>query len=413
MNNDGSDSLEAGPGELDLWRDVRAARKADQALQRQNVPTIQRAVIQMMILHRDSTDDVTPDDDDGHEVQRSLTISLRDAAEWLQLNIDAVKKLTCDHTAVRKALQKWIDRGVMAAMGTGTRTYVLSINRIQRWFSLQVNTDEGPLFAPVSIEGVDRCRSVVTAGDCRRPLLTGGDHCRPVVTGVDSDDDRLIDDDSLEKPPQKNHHHPSVERPPTAAEQHRAHLAEVIESLPPTPTELWTRGVTDEVFLQAFVSWWTTCRIVEQLGEPLAADVRDALIGLMRTAKDKSKKPRVYFAQSIERRRIFASTVATGADWWDRANAKKAAPETPAAETKAEDSQEERDALERQYGPLVDAAETDELLAFLPEEFSRKHFARRDGDHSDHRHAAMYRVKLLKAFRALDQQTATAEATAT
>ncbi len=406
--------MEPEPGELDLWKDVRAALKADQALKLQNVPDIQRAVIQMMILHREAKADVAPDEDDGHEVQRSLKISLRDAAEWLQLNIDAVKKLSCDHTAVRKALQKWIDRGVMAAMGTGTRTYVLSINRIQRWFSLQVNTDEGPLFAPVSIEGVDRCRPVVTAVDCRRPLLTGGDHCRPVVTGVDPDDDRQTDDDSYGKPPQRNHHHPSVERPPTAAELHRSHLAEVIESLPPTPPELWTRGVTDELFLQTFTSWWTTSRIVEQLGDTLAADVRDALIGLIRTAKDKSKKPRVYFAQSIERRRIFASTVAGGADWWDRANTKKPAQETPAEEARTELTPEERDALERQYGALIDAADVSELLDLLGFDASnsnRKSFLRPNGEHPDGRRLKMYRTKLLRAFCALDQQTTTAEAT--
>ena len=149
--------------EFDFERVTRAAEHVEAALLEKEIPEVQRAIMQAMFLHSASRN--------GPDKTRCLTVSLRAAADWMRKSVSYLKSFATDHSSVAKALQAWCDRGVMQVAGpSGKRTWWLAIERMQDWYDIQPDSDELPVFSPVST-GVDRCRPVLTSVDRCRPLI--------------------------------------------------------------------------------------------------------------------------------------------------------------------------------------------------------------------------------------------------
>lgn len=132
---------------LDLDRADQQAENCDKAMRAKGVSPVQRAVLILLLTHPQSQSDGTT---------RCLAIALRPAAEWSRQNVQCVKGLTCDHTAIMRALQVWIDRGVITFTSKMPRKLWLSIENLRQWHDSQPDADELPLFRPVNV-GDSRC----------------------------------------------------------------------------------------------------------------------------------------------------------------------------------------------------------------------------------------------------------------
>ncbi len=269
---------------LDIWRPERSAANVEKALRDKFVPALQRAVIEMLMLHpRSKTVDG----------MRQLQISLRQASEWIVANVTTVAGMKCDHSGVSKALQAWIDHGVMSAVDSRSgRVLWLSIERLRNWHDQQTDHDEPPLFsAPQSVASVDS-------------LSTGVDRCRPLSTGVDSQkSDRVIEEEFLSQQktnPQSSLPQSSARRESTAVDagQQRSPVQEMVRSLPSLPEAVWSPTLSTDRLRDSLRGWCGEHCLRERCGE-LWDDVRNMVVGLILIARSKNK-PRNYYASCLE-----------------------------------------------------------------------------------------------------------------
>lgn len=301
------------PPVLDLWRADRNAATIDDQLRERDIPAVQRALITLLIVHPHMTVE------DG---MRRLQISLRAAADWLRQHCSAVAGMACDHSSVRKALQVWIDRGVVTVTGDGNRIWWLDKGRLTDWFD-GLAEDNEPIFKPVyreesagmfpAVPAVDHCRPLLTSGDSCGPVGTAVDRCGPVGTRVDSHDDDDLSNSkhssSTSSPPREE---PARERIPP---QSSRSLTDAIRSLPDLPAGIWSADTSDRKCVALLNAWWAERGLQEQHG-PESDQIRLTLLGLICLARPKDN-PLGYF-QTCLRLGVRPAVASTGRNYQDR-----------------------------------------------------------------------------------------------
>ena len=272
--------------ELDLGRSERNAENVDRQLESKAVAAMQRAVVWLLIAHHDVKII------EGH---RALMISQRAAAAWCREHAKPAIGKKCDHTAILRAFQAWVDRGVMVSRGN---KWWFATERLRTWFESLPADDDLPIFSPV-----------VTGGDERCALVTGGDAwCVP-----QSLSDGVIEESSSfeekENALPRSLDHSIHGR--TATQQASPAITAAIAELPDLPVGVWDRSRTDSVLESTLRAWWAEHCLNERLGE-LASDVGLTLYGLIQISRKKSN-PAGYFAHA--RRQPRAYLVGTGREW--------------------------------------------------------------------------------------------------
>ena len=255
---------------LDLDRADQQAENCDRAMRAKGVFPIQRAVLIMFLTHSQSRSD---------DERRSLTISLRAAAAWLQQNVACVRGLSCDHTATMRALQFWIDQGVAAVTSNGrTRTLWLSIENLRQWHDSQPDEDELPLFGAVN------------AGDSGCKEVIGGDSQKKREEDLSSK--KLQSTSHSSSPPEGHQASPSVTTGQREFPEEVSEITATLRELPPLPDDL-INARTDQAVCAAALRYWDDNGLKDRLGER-STEAAHAVLGLVSKARMKDD-PRAWF----------------------------------------------------------------------------------------------------------------------
>lgn len=280
---------------VNLFQRERGSEIVDRALADKGVPALQRAVVLLLLGHPRVV---------KSDALRGLKITLRAAAEWMLDNVECVRGLSCEHTGVNKALQCWIDRGVVVLQGTmQNRVLWLETNRLRDWHDSQPDFDEPPLFAPIAIGTPDP--SLLTRVDS---LLPSVDRCCPLLTAVDSQERREEEDEEnsssigrkITHPP-----HPLLtpnQRESTAVNSGQqgtsiAATQALVAQLPLLPDEVWDKDRPDASLHRTIGAWWAEHGLADVLGDQSDA-VANMLCGLLLRSKS-ARSPRDFFAYCV------------------------------------------------------------------------------------------------------------------
>ncbi len=272
---------------LDLDRADQQAENCDRAMRAKGVFPIQRAVLIMFLTHSQSRSD---------DERRSLTISLRAAAAWLQQNVACVRGLSCDHTATMRALQFWIDQGVAAVTSNGRkRTLWLSIENLRQWHDSQPDEDELPLFGAVN------------AGDSGCKEVIGGDSQKKREEDLSSK--KLQTTSHSSSPPEGHQASPSVTTGRRDPSDEVSEITVALRELPELPDELFD-AQSDRAIHDGVTAFWETHELKPLLGDQ-SQEAAKAVIGLVLKAR-LTKNPRAWIRACL-RNGVRQTVVSDGA----------------------------------------------------------------------------------------------------
>lgn len=343
--------------ELDFTRPDRSSQMIEAALLECGAGPVQRALLRMMVLHPGSVKA-----DDGLQ---TLKISSRSAARWMNEELG----ITCVDSAVRKALQWWVDQGVVIAIPERSGTVIKTHwQRVYDWYDLRSEPVEQPIFAPLGgqqpgqfapIGGVESLHEetppVVNGGESRAPVSTGGESRAPVVKGGES----LIN--------QTNKDLSSFDSTEPASASVQA-SGRNLSFLPDVPRDVWTAGDDREV-LRCLEEWTSLS------GQPegVLASVFGLVLQTRETIGRKGGDHDRYFATARGKVAPFVVTRGQRRLSELRVADETAASLTAAAETEEAEKQAEAERLRdelvdlrERHSAYLDSLSHDELIALLP-----------------------------------------------
>lgn len=286
-----------GRPNLDFQRLDRKLEHNDRALESKSVAALQRAVVWLMRAH--------------HEVKIveglwCLTISQRAAAAWCRQHAPPASGRTCDHTSIYRAVQVWVDRGVMLVRGD---TWWLNPDRLKKWFeSLLGGEDDLPIFSPVVPSGADRCQVVQGGADRCKVVPSGAEWCVAHSFMIDDEDSF-----SLSENKNQNHHSLDQSNESCTSRHHPApEVTAAIAALPELPIGVWDKTRSDSALHSLIQVWWSENALAEKFG-PVALEASQMLMGLIVLARTKNN-PDGYFFKSRQHPKDYLRRI--GQEWF-------------------------------------------------------------------------------------------------
>jgi hypothetical protein len=266
-------SLDIEQIDADVDAEVARIRKGrntkilDAQMRSKDVARIQRAIVLLLDSH--------PDKVVLEGGIRRVDLTIREAAAWCRANCECVRGLRCDHSGFHKALQVWVQRGVMAV---STHSIWMNTQNLRDWFD--------SIEQPVAIPEFKSVHSVSTS--CPPAVHSVSTPCPPQSTDCPPQSTLSTCVESLNEGMNESS---SIISSEPQAQEPKSQLA----SLPAMPAELW--GLKRAVDREEFVyHWWKGHGLGPKLGIH-AEKTRDALLGLIEIARTKPR-PAAYFAKA-------------------------------------------------------------------------------------------------------------------
>jgi len=267
--------------EWDMGRVDRSAERLDEQLSRHEISPVQRAVIWFLVVFDDPNKPAEDVEHDKDLRTRTVRTTYEDASDWCLTFAPMVRGMKLGRSAVCKAVQEWIERGVVFRQSGRTRTrLVLSVDRLRKWFASLGDPFEPALFS--ALPRVDERFQALPDVSERFPTFPSvSERCQALPSVSPQFNESINEESSFirEEEPQKATAQTGSEPAPATPTE----IGRLLSGLPNLPDEVWD-SKSDAATWSIVSSWWQKHRLADRFG-PQAESVGATLIGLIEAAR--------------------------------------------------------------------------------------------------------------------------------
>lgn len=270
-----------------MGRVDRSAERLDEQLRRHEISPVQRAVIWFLVVFDDPHKPAEDVEHDKDLRTRTVRTTYEDASQWCLAFAPMVHGLKLGRSSVCKAVQEWIERGVIFRQSGRTQTrLVLSVERLRKWFASLGDPFEPALFSALP-RVAERFPALPRVAACCQTLPSVAE-CFPALPSVSAQLNESMNEDSSFIPIQEE----EPQKATAAAPATPSAIGGLLSTLPPLPEEVWTAR-SDATIWSVVRAWWEREGLSDRFG-PQAETVGATLMGLIEASR-RARDPAAFF----------------------------------------------------------------------------------------------------------------------